>query len=495
MLKAKRWIISKYNSLYLKIFLSFLATCVLFFAGLFLFWNYYFTDLFYKDKIELLEKRNVEVTRLMNSVQDGTITTRELKYTIRILARSINGQVWLVDDKGNILNGSSDSEGRGIPKQMDALFIDGLHGHSGYGMVALTMPDGRNVNLFTYHAPSQLNGQPMVIILHFPAGDISEAISAVRVNIMVPLLFSLLAVGFILFIISRKLAGPLQQMNRAALELAHGDFTTRVPITSQDEVGQLAASFNFMVEQLEGWEGTRQEFLTNVSHELRSPLTTLRGFIVAMNDKVIPEDKYSHYLRICDQEVQRLQRLVTDLLDLAQIQNGVDVFRMRPVNMAETLEDSLELLKAPIALKHISLHLILPDPLKEPGQVQLDPDRFAQIVQNLIYNSLKFTPEGGTLTVALEIQEQEVILYIRDTGTGMTEAELARIWDRFYKADEARTSRSDVATGTGLGLTIVKHLVTGMQGTIQVHSRVGEGTEFRVAFPRIPSDIHNFFTS
>ncbi len=250
-------------------------------------------------------------------------------------------------------------------------------------------------NLFTYHAPYQLNGQPMVIILHFPAGDISEAISAVRVNILVPLLFSLLAVGFILFIISRKLAGPLQQMNRAALELAHGDFTTRVPVTSQDEVGQLATSFNFMVEQLEEWEGTRQEFLTNVSHELRSPLTTLRGFIVAMNDKIIPEEKYSHYLRICDQEVQRLQRLVTDLLDLAQIQNGVDVFRLRPVIMAETLEESLELLKAPIAEKEITLashsYLIR---VRNHAQVQLDPDRFAQIVQNLIYNSLEIHAKG-----------------------------------------------------------------------------------------------------
>lgn len=481
----KRWLTGKSNSLYLKIFLSFLATCVLFFAGLFLFWNYYFTDLFYKDKIELMEKRNVEVTRLMNSLQDGTISTRELKYTIRILARSINGQVWLVDDKGNILNGSSDSEGKAIPKQMDALFIDGLHGHSGYGMVGLAIPDGRTINVFTYHAPYQLNGQPMVIILHFPAGDISEAISAVRVNILVPLLFSLVAVGFILFIISRKLAGPLQQMNRAALELAHGDFTTRVPVNSKDEVGQLAASFNFMVEQLEEWEGTRQEFLTNVSHELRSPLTTLRGFIVAMNDKVIPEEKYSHYLRICDQEVQRLQRLVTDLLDLAQIQNGVDVFRLRPVSIAETLEESLELLKAPIAMKEINFHLILPEPDRVPSQVQLDPDRFAQIVQNLIYNSLKFTSKGGTLTVALEEQEREVHMYVRDTGEGMTDAELERIWDRFYKADEARTSRSDVKTGTGLGLTIVKHLVTGMNGTIHVRSRVGEGTEFRVTFPRI----------
>jgi len=487
----KAWFLSKSRSLYLKLFLSFLATCVLFFAGLFLFWNYYFTDLFYKDKKELLDKRYVEVTRLLSSVQDGSITTRELKYTIRILGRSFNGQVWLVDDKGGILNGSSDNEGKLLPKAMDPVFIDGLHGRSGYALVKMNAPDGRVLNLYTYHAPFQFDGQPIVVILHFPAGDISEAISAVRVNILLPLLFSLLAVGAILYILSRKLAGPLQQMNRAALELAGGDFTTRVPITSHDEVGQLAASFNFMVEQLEEWEDTRQEFLTNVSHELRSPLTTLRGFIVAMNDKIIPPEKYSHYLSICDQEVQRLQRLVTDLLDLATIQNGTDVFRMRPVAVDEKLEQVLEVLKAPIAQKGLNLQVIMPSPENRPVQCYLDPDRLAQIVQNLVYNALKFTPEGGTITVALQSSEAEAALYIRDTGSGMTDNELERIWDRFYKADEARTYQSGVSMGTGLGLTIVKHLVSGMKGTIDVQSRVGEGTEFRVAFQRMKFPVHN----
>lgn len=477
-------LLGKYNSLYIKIFLSFLATCVLFFVALFVFWNYYFTDLFYKDKIELLEKRNTEVIRLMNSLEDGTISTRELKFTVRILARSINGQVWLVDEKGNITNGSSDSEGKDIPKQMDKLFIDGLHGHTGHSMISLETPDGTR-NVFAYYAPYVLNNQPMVIFMHFPSGDLREVISAVRLNIMLPLLFSLIAVGVILFVVSRRLAGPLQQMNRAALDLAHGDFKTRVLVNSHDELGQLASSFNFMVEKLEEWEETRQEFLTNVSHELRSPLTTLRGFIVAMNDKIIPQEKYPHYLHICDQEVQRLQRLVSDLLDLAQIQNGVDVFRLRPVDMMEVLENSLELLKPAIAHRHIGLHLIMPDEDCDACFVQLDPDRFTQIINNLVYNALKFTPAGGTMTLAMEAHEKEVHLFIRDTGSGMTEDELTRIWDRFYKADEARTFKSDSVSGTGLGLTIVKHLVTGMNGTIQVRSRVGEGTEFRIVFPRM----------
>ncbi|UJF36038.1 sensor histidine kinase [Paenibacillus hexagrammi] len=483
----KEWITVRLRSLYLKIFLSFLATCVLFFVGLFVFWNYYFTDLFYKDKKDLLQERFVEITRLIGSYQDGSISTRELKYTVRIVARSINGQVWIVDNQGTILNGSSDNEGVGLPRSLDNLFIEGLHGRSGDQMVTFKAPSGRSINMFTYYAPYQLNGQALVVFLQIPSEDISEAVSAVRVNILVPLIFSLLAVGIILYVISRKLAGPLQQMNRAALELAGGDFTTRVPIKSHDEVGQLAASFNFMVEQLEEWEGTRQEFLTNVSHELRSPLTTLRGFIVAMNDGVIPQEKFSHYLHICDQEVQRLQRLVHDLLDLARIQNGVDVFRMRPVEVKQKVENVLELLKKPITEKQMQLQVFWPEESSEtlPAMAYLDPDRFAQIIQNLMYNALKFTPAGGTLTVALEVKDKEIALYVRDTGQGMSEEELERIWDRFYKADEARSHRADGENGTGLGLTIVKHLVSGMKGTIQVHSRIGEGTEFKVMFPRI----------
>jgi signal transduction histidine kinase len=481
MLKSRFIIL--FRSLYMKIFLSFLATCVLFFVGLGLFWNYYFTGLFYKDKMVLLEQRNAEVSRLLTSFQEGSITTRELRITIRLVARSINGQVWLTDAKGMILNGSSEKEGSAIPKSMDSMFIDGMKGKSGYEMVS-PRPGGANKeNIFTYYAPSQLNNQPIVVFIQVSAGEISEAISAVRVNILVPLLFSLLAVGVILYIISRKLASPLQQMNKAALELASGDFTTRVTINSHDEVGQLAESFNFMVDQLEQWEGTRQEFLANISHELRSPLTTLRGFIVGMNDKVIPEDKYSHYLRLCDYEVQRLQRLVNDLLDLARIQNGSDVFRLRPVDVKEKMEEVLELLKTPIAQKELVLQIVVPSPEQEPIKAYLDPDRFAQILQNLVYNAIQFTPQGGSLIVALEASSEEAIVYVSDTGVGMMEEELARIWERFYKADESRRTR-DVG-GTGLGLTIVKHLVNGMGGSIGVRSRIGEGTEFQIRFPKV----------
>ncbi|MBP1995502.1 sensor histidine kinase [Paenibacillus eucommiae] len=472
-----------YRSLYFKIFVSFLAICVLFFVGLGIFWNYYFSDYFYKDKKELLHSRFEEVSQLLDSYQDGSISTRELRITMRLVARSINGHIWLVDKRGIILTGSTEMEGVMLPKPMDFMFIEGMKGKSGFEVFSPWPSETNPRNLFAYYAPLQFSGQPILAFLQIPAGDINEGISTVRFNILLPLLFSLIAVGVILYFISRRLAKPLQQMNTAALELAKGDFSTRVPVQTHDEVGQLAASFNFMVDQLENWEGARQEFLTNVSHELRSPLTTLRGFIVAMNDGVIPQERYSHYLQICDLEVQRLQRLVNELLDLARIQNGADSFQMQPVKIRHKMEEVLELLKDPIAEQGITLTLVVPPPQYDEVEVYLDPDRFAQIIHNLIYNAIHFTPSGGKLTIALEVTSSDAILYIQDTGRGMTEAELARIWERFYKADESRSTRPDGGTGTGLGLTIVKHLVNGMKGTISVQSRVGEGSEFRIVFP------------
>ncbi|CAG7648472.1 sensor histidine kinase [Paenibacillus allorhizosphaerae] len=475
----RRWM----RSLYIQIFLSFLATCILLFVGLAVFWNYYFTDFFYKDRKELLVSRAAEVIKMLPSYQEGTISTRELRFGIRIVARGVNGSVWLVDSKGQIMNGSSERENTTIPKSMDPWFIDGLKGNSGFvaGKYKYSIRAGEG--LLTYYTPATFNDQPIVLIMNIPALEISEAITAVRWNIVVPLLFSLIAVGVILYSLSRKLAGPLQQMNTAALEVANGDFTTRVPISSNDEVGELARSFNFMVDQLEQWEDTRQEFLANVSHELRSPLTTLRGLIVAMNDRVIPEAKYAHYLQICDHEVQRLQRLVTDLLDLASIENGMDVFRTRPLVLQEKIAEVLDIVRTPALEKGLQLYSIYPDAAAQAAVVcELDPDRFSQIMLNLIYNAIRFTPADGTITVKLTADAEHAIIEVRDTGIGMNEAELQRIWDRFYKAEHSRTHASD---GTGLGLTIVKHLVGGMKGTITVDSAPDKGTSFRITFPRV----------
>lgn len=487
--RTKTW----FKSLYVQIFVSFLAVCILLFVGLAVFWNYYFTELFYQDKKALLEERSAVVAAVLTNFQEGTLTTRDLRFATRIVARSFNGEVLYVDAKGKVLAGSTTGEGTTIPRSLDNVFISGLKGSTGSDMTVRHIAGNKIENMLTHYAPYQLGNEPIVVLVQVRAEEVSEAIAAVRFNVVLPLLFSLVAVGLILFILSRRFAGPVHSMRAAALQIAQGDLTARVQASSGDEVGELAKSFNYMAEQMQGWEDARQEFLANVSHELRSPLTSLRGLIVAMKDKIVPEDKYGHYLAICDGEVQRLQRLVTDLLDLARIQNGLDVFRLQPVAVRDKLLEVLELMRARVEAKGLTLLAELPPEEAPPIYADLDPDRFAQVLQNLLTNAIQFTPSGGTVKIVLEASADEVYVEVEDTGVGMSEEELRRIWDRFYKADDARSSQP--SDGTGLGLTIVKHLVGGMNGNIAARSEPGKGTTFRIAVARaaVPEDAAERF--
>ncbi|MEC0248677.1 HAMP domain-containing sensor histidine kinase [Paenibacillus chitinolyticus] len=474
----------RFGSLYLRVFLLFLAVCVLFFVGLALFWNMYFQNFFYKDKQEFLKKGYVEVTKLLAPFQEGTLSTRELRMATRIVARGVNGRIFLVDGKGVILNGSTEYETFKLPPTLEKSLGSGLEGKSGF--LFDEPPSERRPGdkrpmdtLLTYYAPAQIGGETIVVFLQVPVAEIRQTISVIRLIILLPLLFSLLAVGLLLYFISRRMTAPLKQMNELASAIEQGDLSLRVPVTSKDEVGELAESFNRVVDRLQEWEGTRQEFLAQVSHELRSPLTSLRGLISAMRDGIIEPDKYGHYFRICESEVRRLERLVQELLDLARIQNGAGLRELKPVDMVAQTGEVLDVMREIFARKRLELAERVDVPAGEGLFASLDADRYAQIVHNLLYNAVQFTPEGGAVKVRLERKADKAVLTVSDTGIGMTAEETQRIWEKFHKVDRTRGGTTE---GVGLGLTIVKHLVEAMNGRITVQSRPGEGTSFYVEF-------------
>lgn len=479
------------QSLYLKLFLSFLATCILFFLALAVFWSNYFSDLFYKDKKQLLKDRSADLIQVVKSVQEGNLSSRELRFSMRLISRSFNGQIWIMDTKGKVIFSTDmGAEGQSIPKQLEKTFDKALSNNSDFFIEHVPSPGSgrpeaasRQDSFLIYYMPLQLNDQAAVAFFTTPVEDITDVVTAVRWNIWVPLLFCLLAVATILYILSRKLAGPLREMNRASRALAERNFSIRVPEGSEDEVGQLARSFNVMIGELERWEDSRQEFLANVSHELRSPLSALRGMIVAMKDDVIPEERRPHYLEICDMEVQRLGRLVDELLDLARIQNGPDAYRYELLNVMKKTREVMDLMAPAIRAKGLIFEVWIRDEVlvNEQVLVRLDSDRYAQILNNLLHNAMKFTPEGNRISVRTGISGDDFEISITDTGKGMTEEETKRIWERFYKADPSRSGKD--GGGTGLGLTIVKHLVNGMNGHISVKSEPGAGATFTLRFP------------
>jgi len=283
------------------------------------------------------------------------------------------------------------------------------------------------------------------------------------------------ALAFLLiYFSSRAISRPLSQMNEAAGVIAAGDFDKRLPIHSSDEVGELAQQFNLMAESLQQQERVRREFVANLSHDMRSPLTSMRGFLTALGDGTIPPQQQPRYLNIIMDESERLLNLANNLLDIHQIQEaGVklhksqfdinDLIRKTVLGFEKRALDKRIMISSRFA--HTS------------DMVSADEDKISRVISNLLDNALKFTPDGGEITVETTINSSDTKLTVSvgDNGRGMTEEEQRRVFERFYKGDQ---SRNEDKMGSGLGLSIVKEFVRAHGGSVRVKSAVGVGSSF-----------------
>lgn len=288
-----------------------------------------------------------------------------------------------------------------------------------------------------------------------------------------------LAAGSVFILIgARYLVNPLKLMTRASRRIAKGDFNISLDWRRRrDELGELAASFTEMARELKQLERMRQDFVSNVSHEIQSPLTSIAGFSKVLQQRQMAEEERGEYLRIIETEAQRLSRLSENLLKLASLESEHHPFHPQTYDLDEQLRSVILTMEPIWSAKDLELDLELP-PVKAHG----DADQLSQVWMNLIGNALKFTPEGGTVRVGLKSGVDKVQVKVRDTGIGISEEDQAHIFERFYKADRSRTSTNG---GSGLGLSIVKKIIELHGGTIEVASQPGEGTEFTVTLPHV----------
>ncbi|MCH4238862.1 MAG: HAMP domain-containing histidine kinase [Oscillospiraceae bacterium] len=341
-----------------------------------------------------------------------------------------------------------------------------------------------------YDAPCYVVGVPVTVkVSSGKTQSVGAVFTAVAVHSLVEyrkdilwmFLFAALAAFAVSFcmvwVFSYNMVRPLRSMADAAKNFGDGNFNTRVPVTSRDEVGELAVAFNNMADSLASSEYTRRSFIANVSHELKTPMTTIAGFIDGILDGTIPPEKEEHYLHIVSQEVKRLSRLVKTMLDLSRIDSGE--LRLRPArfDLTETVLTTMLSFEDPIEKKKIAVHGLEDT---HPIFVDGDPDMIHQVIYNLVENAVKFTNESGTIEVRLREEPQRTEVTIRNSGDGIAPDELARIFDRFYKTDK---SRSKDKTGMGLGLYIVRTIIQLHGGEITVHSKLGACTEFAFWLP------------
>ncbi|MBQ7335511.1 MAG: HAMP domain-containing histidine kinase [Clostridia bacterium] len=292
-------------------------------------------------------------------------------------------------------------------------------------------------------------------------------------SVITSALLVLVATMVVAYYLTKRITDPLREMSAAARDFAAGKFARRVRVQGKDEVAELAEAFNQMAESLENLETMRNSFIANVSHDLRTPMTTIAGFIDSIRDGVIPIEEQPHYLQIISEEVQRLARLVSSLLDLSRIQAGDRKFTMSSFDICEMARLILISFEQPIDEKHLSVEFECDD---DRMFVNADRDAIYQIFYNIFHNALKFSREGGLLRIRItEAKDKKILVSVYNDGEGIPPEDLPMVFERFYKSDK---SRGLDKSGAGLGLFIAKTIIAAHHEEIWVQSDYGKNCEF-----------------
>ncbi len=289
-------------------------------------------------------------------------------------------------------------------------------------------------------------------------------------------LLVILIVIAVLFILSSvfvyNTSLPLKQMSHAAKRFAVGDFESRVSVHRRDEIGQLADAFNEMADSLAASEGMRRNFVANVSHELKTPMTTIAGYIDGILDGTIPKEEESYYLSIVSNEIKRLSRLVTSMISLSKIDSGEIKVNKTLFEIQSVVFNVLVQFESDIEKKHIAVTGLESE---EDVFTYGDSDLIYQVVYNLVENAVKFTPENGYIKLNINNHDDKTYISIENSGAGILPEDLQLVFDKFYKADK---SRSIDKKSMGLGLYIARTIVLLHEGNITAESEPGKYCRF-----------------
>ena len=301
--------------------------------------------------------------------------------------------------------------------------------------------------------------------------------SGTRINI-----FIIVSIGLLIFtiLVDRWINTPIRKVADFAKNIKDGNFENRIKIKSSDEIGELAKNMNQLAETIEAdisnmkkMEDVRTEFLSNVTHELKTPIASISGYLETLLDGALDDKEVNKtFLKRSLKNIKRLEVLITDLVDISRIETGELIMNMSQVDILTLIEELVS--DANSTKKNSKIDIKINNNLNEKVFVNADPDRIHQVFNNLLSNAIRYTDEGQ-IAISIEKNDNKVYLSVSDTGVGIETESIERIFGRFYRTDNAR---SRAKNGTGLGLSIVNHIIKAHGSTVKVESRLGEGTEF-----------------
>lgn len=294
-------------------------------------------------------------------------------------------------------------------------------------------------------------------------------------------LYALLSGSLVILIASFFLIRPIKQLTRATKHIAGGDFDVRLDIRQKGELGALARSFVEMSQDLRRLEEMRRDFVSNVSHEVQSPLTSISGYALALKQRNLTEEQRDRYLDIIADEAKRISRMSDSLLKLSQLESQPQLQKRSELGLDEQIRRVVIALEPQWSAKKIRVELDLPE-----TRLMGDPDQLGQVWTNILGNAIKFSPDGGEIKVALTPDERGVRVTIADQGIGIAPEDRERVFERFFKADRSRSRKYE---GSGLGLSIVRQIVSLHGGRVTASSGPDGGTVFTVTLPRVPPEL------
>ncbi len=429
-------------------------------AGLSQYFSYYFFNSKQKELLRLGHRINA----LTAELEDGTLARGEFQQALNAMGYAANTKILAIKTGSSVtaehLEGISSGRFRehviGYAERI-------LQGETVVRKRESISPDTQVVLV---GMPLTLKGDIKGVILLFsPLTEVEEPLKAVRKVLWTGFLIAVLVAAAVIYCVSRRITRPIAAMGAAARKIADGAFVGDLPVNGNDEIAQLGRTFNYMQRQLRRTEEVRRDLIANVSHELRTPLATVRGFIQGILDGVVQPQEQDKYLRLAFGETNRLVRLVSDLLDLARIQAGSLQLHKEKVALQDILQDVSDYFSLEAAAKGTVLRTSIAAGLQF---VYADADRLKQVLLNLVGNAIRYTPPGGEVSVEAVQAAGGSQIKVSDTGPGVPEAELDRIFDKFHRVEKSRNNGSG---GTGLGLSIAKQLVELHGGRIEAKNR------------------------
>ena len=430
----------------------------------------------------LYKSANVTASQYLPKYFNETISLSEVRTQLSGIESYTDAAVWLVDAEGNLICSKSPDDYSDAPtvipdfdptENVGSIWQMGdYHGCFTEDVITVIAPVTQDFTTKGY------------LLIHQNLDEINALQNALLQRVYIALIIIYL-LSFMIFLAFELLVHrPLVEITQAATQYASGNLNYEIPIRTSDEIGYLSASLNYMSSQLRDMENYQKKFVANVSHDFRSPLTSIKGYVEAMADGTIPPEMQSKYLNIILFETERLTDLTRDLLELNAFDTQELLLNRESFDIHDVIRSTAASFEGTCTQKKISIELVL---ATRHLSVFADKHKIQQVLYNLIDNAIKFSDPDSIITVETTERGEKVFVSVKDNGVGIPRDSLNKIWERFYKTD---SSRGKDKKGTGLGLSIVKESIQAHGENINVISTEGVGSEFTFTLPKSKDSAH-----